>query len=80
MKELGPASQALVDRVNRSFGYVRMGTLISWARSRTGLGHSNMWWWRRLTALALEGYIEAKVYRDGDKIAIRFRRKQEAEG
>jgi len=80
MRELGPASQALLDRVNMSLGYVLMGTLISWARRKTGLGHSNMWWWRRVAALALEGYIEARVYRDGDKVAIRFRRKQEADG
>jgi len=80
MKELGPASQALLDRVKLSFGYVELGTLISWAKAKTGFGHSRDWWYRRIVALALEGHIEAKVYRTGDQVAIRFRRLQEAEG
>lgn len=79
MKELGPGSLALLDRVNLAFGYVEIGTLISWARAKTGLGHTSHWWYRRLVALALEGRIEAKVYRTGDQIAIKFRRLQEHE-
>ena len=80
MSELGPASKALLDRVNASFGYVDQGTLVSWAMAKTALGHGRIWWYRRIVALALEGHIDAKVNRDGDnKIAIRFRRKQEAE-
>lgn len=79
MKELGPGSLALLDRVNLSFGYVELGTLISWARAKTGLDHTSYWWYRRLVALALEGRIEAKVYRTGDQIAIKFRRLQEHE-
>lgn len=79
MKELGPASQALLERVKLSFGYVELGTLISWARAKTGFGHSTNWWYRRIVALALEGHIEAKVYRTGDQVAIKFRRLQEAE-
>ena len=78
--ELGPASRALLERINRSFGWVPLGTLISWAQRRTGLGHCVNWWYRRLVALALEGRVEAKVYRSGDKVAIHFRRLQEAEG
>jgi len=77
--ELGPASKALLERVNLSFGYIELGTLISWARVKTGLGHGNDWWYRRLIALALEGHIDAKIYRTGDKIAILFKKK-EAEG
>ena len=80
MGELGPASKTLLERVNLSYGYVEQGTLISWARRKTGLRHGSNWWYRRLVALALEGYIDAKVYRTGDKIAILFRRKKEAEG
>jgi len=75
--ELGPASQALLDRMNLAFGYVEIGTLISWAKAKAGLGHSTDWWYRRLVALALEGRIEAKVHRTGDKLAIKFRRLQE---
>lgn len=78
--ELGPASLALLDRVNTAFGYVEIGTLISWARAKTGLGHSPDWWYRRIVALALEGRIEAKVHRTGDKLAIKFRRLQESGG
>ena len=79
MSELGPASKALLERVNLSFGYVEFGTLVSWARAKTGHTHSKDWWYRRLVALALEGHIDAKVHRTGDKIAILFKKK-EAEG
>uniref|UniRef100_A0A6M3X762 Uncharacterized protein n=1 Tax=viral metagenome TaxID=1070528 RepID=A0A6M3X762_9ZZZZ len=80
MSELGPASKALLEHINRSFGYVELGYLISWAKAKTGLRHGPIWWQRRLVALALEGYIDAKVYRTGDRLAILFRRKEEAEG
>ncbi|MBA7686747.1 hypothetical protein ES703_95202 [subsurface metagenome] len=79
MSELGPASKALLERVNLSFGYMELGTLISWARTKTALGHGHIWWYRRLVALALEGRIDAKVHRNGDQIAILFKKK-EAEG
>lgn len=78
MSELGPASKALLERIDWSFGWVPLGTLISWARAKTGFGHSVNWWYRRIVALALEGRIEAKVYRSGDQVAIHFRRLQEA--
>lgn len=78
VEELGPASKALLDRVNLYPTYVDLGTVISYARAKTAFGHGNNWWYRRLVALALEGYIEAKVHRTGDDIAIKFRRKQEA--
>lgn len=80
LSELGPASKALLERINTSFGYVMIGSLISWTREKTGLGHTEQWWYCRLMALALEGRIEAKVYRTGDKLAIMFRKKQEIEG
>ncbi|GAH93961.1 unnamed protein product [marine sediment metagenome] len=78
MSELG-LSKALLERVNLSYSYVELGTLVSWARRKTGLGHGSNWWYRRLVALALEGYIDSKVYRTGDQIAILFKKK-EAEG
>ncbi|GAG99984.1 unnamed protein product [marine sediment metagenome] len=74
--ELGPASKALLERVNISFGYVELGTLVSWARAKTGLGHGHNWWYRRLVALALEGHIDTKVHRNGDQIAILFKKKE----
>lgn len=79
MSELGPASKALLDRINQSTWYVELGTLVYWAKRKTGHDHGTYWWYRRIVALALEGRIEAKVYRDGDQVAIKFRRKKEAE-
>ena len=76
MSELGPASKALLERVNMSYSYVELGTLVSWARAKTGLGHGSNWWYRRLVALALEGHIDATVYRTGDQIAILFKKKE----
>jgi len=76
LSELGPASKALLERVNMSYSYVELGTLVSWARAKTGLGHGSNWWYRRLVALALEGHIDATVYRTGDQIAILFKKKE----
>jgi len=39
----------------------------------TGESHSHKWYRTQLTALALEGHIEGKVQRSGDKIAIKWR-------
>lgn len=73
---LGPASKALLDFVNSSFGgFVDLGTIISYAQHRSGISHSKDWWYRRLVALAIEGYIDVKVYRTGDDVALLFRRK-----
>ena len=79
MSELGPASKALLRLVNLSVGYVEIGPLVPWARAKSGLGHGDNWWYRRLVALALEGHIDAKVHRTGDDIALLFKKK-EAEG
>lgn len=76
VKELGPASKALLERINMSFGYAELGNLISWSKTKTGLGHGSNWWYRRLVALAIEGHIDAKVYRTGDDIAILFKKKE----
>jgi len=77
LSELGPASKALLERINTSFGYVVIGTLISWTREKTGLGQTEQWWYRRLMALVLEGRIDSKVFRTGDKVAIMFRKKKD---
>jgi hypothetical protein len=77
MSKLGPASKILLDRINQSTRYVELATLVSWAMAKTGYEHWDNWWYRRIVALALEGRIEAKVYRNGDDIAIKFRRKKE---
>lgn len=78
MSELGPISKALLDVVKGSFGYITISDVVTEATKRSRW-HSGEWWFRRLVALAVEGYIEAKVYRDGDAIAIKFRRKMEEE-
>ena len=76
VNDLGPASKVLLERIKLSFGYVELGTLVSWAKAKTGLRHGSNWWYRRIVALALEGHIDAKVYRTGDKIAILFKKKE----
>lgn len=76
VNELGSASKALLERINMSFGYAELGNLISWASVKTGLRHGHIWWYRRLVALALEGHIDAKVHRNGDKLAILFKKKE----
>ena len=79
VSELGPVSQAILDHVNSAFGYIEIFRMIDRVARRTGARHTNPWYFRRLVTLALEGHIEAKVYRTGDQVAIRFRRLQEAE-
>jgi len=79
MGELGPVSQAVLDYVNDSFGYVEFFRVINAAARVTETSHSESWYFRRLVALALEGRIEATVRRDGDNVTIRFRRHQEGE-
>uniref|UniRef100_A0A6M3MBL5 Uncharacterized protein n=1 Tax=viral metagenome TaxID=1070528 RepID=A0A6M3MBL5_9ZZZZ len=53
--------------------------MINHVRKATGESHSHKYYRTQLTALALEGRIEARVQRIGDKIAIRWRRLQEKE-
>lgn len=76
MSELGPISKALLDVVEESFGYITISEVVTEATKRSRW-HSGEWWFRRLVALNIEDYIEAKVYRNGDQIAIKFRRKME---
>lgn len=76
-EKLGPVSKALLDIVNKTFGYVNLGKLHYEVFNRTGEHRTDNWIFRRLVALALEGHIEGVVYRNGDKVTIRFRRKKE---
>ena len=75
--ELGPASKALLQHVNASFGIITLGDSIEWARKKTKLVHDKQWWYQRLIALALEGRIDYRVYRTGDKVTFTFRKKRE---
>ena len=77
MIELGPISQAILDYVNSAFGYIVFFRMIFEVARTTGVSHTDNWYFRRLVALALEGRIEGRVYRTGDKMAIRFRRLQD---
>ena len=77
MIELGPISQAILDYVNSAFGYIVFFRMIYEVARTTGVSHTDNWYFRRLVALALEGRIEGRVYRTGDKMAIRFRRLQD---
>ena len=77
MAELGPVSQAILDYVNGALGYIGGYIMMAQISRKTGTSHSGPWFFRRLVALALEGRIEAKVYRTGDVVAITFRRLQD---
>ena len=74
MTELGPISQAILDYVNGTVGYLVMYRLILNVARETGASHTENWYFRRLVALALENRINATVFRDGDSLTVRFRR------
>ncbi len=78
MIELGPVSEAILDYVDSAFGSIIFFKMIYEVARTTGVSHTNNWYFRRLVALALEGRIEGRVYRTGDKVTVRFRRLQEA--
>lgn len=80
MSEIGPVSQAMLDYIDRRFGYIEIFRMIDEVARVTGIWHGNPWYFRRLLALGLEGRIEVKVIRKGDELSFRFRRLQEAEG
>lgn len=77
MAELGPVSQAILDYIEDHPRYIEIFRMINHVRKATGESHSHKYYRTQLTALALEGRIEAKVQRTGDKIAIRWRRRHE---
>ena len=62
-----------MDHVNSVFGSIVFFRMIYEIARKTGASHTDIWYFRRLVALALEGRIEGKVYRTGDKVAIKFR-------
>ena len=76
MSELGPVSQAILDYVDSAFGHIIFFRMIDEVARMTGTSHTNNWYFRRLVALALEGRIEGRVYRTGDKVTVRFQRLQ----
>lgn len=77
MSELGPVSEAILDYVNSAFGSIIFFKMIYEVTRTTGVSHTDNWYFRRLVALALEGRIEGRVYRTGDKVTVRFRRLQD---
>jgi len=79
MSELGPVSQAILDYMEGYFGYIAIFSMIHRVSLKTGTSHTNHWYFRRLVALALEDHIEARVFRTGDDVVIKFRRLQEVE-
>ena len=80
MSELGPVSQAILDYIDMRKGYIAIFEMVHRVSLKTGTSHTNPWYFRRLVALALEGHIEASVFRTGDDVVIKFRHLQEAEG
>lgn len=78
MSELGPISQAMMDYIQTQPDYIEVFRMIYAVSRRTGASQKNTWYFRRLMALTLEGRIEAKLTREGDKVNVRFRRLQEA--
>ena len=77
MSKLGPVSQAILEYVQSKTGYIQIFRMVHAVSRRTGESHSSKWYFRQLTCLVLEGRIEAKVSRTGDKVAFKFRRLQE---
>jgi len=80
LSDLGPVSQAILNYINERAGYIEIFRMINMVAQKTGESHSTKWYRTQLVALALEGRIEAKVTRSGDKLAIRWRRLPEGEG
>jgi len=79
MAELGPVSQAILDYIEERPYYIEIFRMINHVRKATGESHSHKYYRTQLTALTLEGRIEGRVQRSGDKIAIRWRRLSEKE-
>lgn len=79
LSDLGPVSQVILNYINERAGYIEIFRMINHVRKVTGESHSTKYYRTQLVALALEGRIEGKVQRMGDKIAIRWRRLQEKE-
>ena len=75
-KELGPASLALLERINKESEVVDTLAVIAWAKEKTGIKRNEYWWFRRIVALYVEGHIEAGVERTLDITYVYFQRKE----
>ena len=78
-KELGPASEALLERINMTSGSIHIEATIEWAKKKTRIKKNEYWWYRRLVALYVEGRIDAGINRTGDIVYVSFQRKKEVE-
>jgi len=78
MHALGPASKALLERINMESDVVHTEAVIAWAKHKTRIKRNEYWWFRRIVALAIEGYIDAGVNRNGDIVYVYFQRNKEA--
>ena len=74
--ELGPASLALLERINKESEVVDTLAVIAWAKEKTGIKRNEYWWFRRIVALYVEGHIEAGVERTLDITYVYFQRKE----
>lgn len=80
MSELGPVSQAILEYVNSQPGFISFWHMIRTVSREENVKFHAPWWFRRLVALALEGHIEATVYRrPDDNMSFKYRRLQETE-
>ncbi len=77
--ELGPASKALLERINMESEVVHILGVIAWAKKKTGLRKNEYWWFRRIVALAAEGRIKFGVERTLDVVYVYFQRKEGGE-
>ncbi len=75
---LGPASKALLEFVNESPIQLSSRACMRALRKKNSVWHPDHWWRELLIALWIEGRIDGRIYRTGDKIVFRFRRKKEA--
>ena len=64
----------MLDYIQDRPGYIAFFRMIREVAQKTGARHTQKWYFRRLCALALEGYIEAKVQRSRHQMPIMFRR------
>ncbi len=74
--ELGPASLALLERINKESEVVDTLAVIAWAKEKTGIKRNEYWWFRRIVALYVEGYIKSGVERTLDIVFVYFQRKE----
>ena len=76
LKPLGPASLALLERINKESEVVDTLAVIAWAKHKTGIKQNEYWWFRRIVALAAEERIKFGVERTLDITYVYFQRKE----